>query len=245
MNIQKENKKTEPFTLPDGIYWVYALKCDGGYYYIGVTTNVERRFSQHREGGEMCANFTKKHKPLKVLYKARLGFMSYKEAEEYEDCVTLEAMMKYGGKKCAGGRFFSPLGPRTAIRKYEKKSDKYKAVILDLIPEPHQRTVAADIEFRRARREKAAAERERRKREQRKAQRAQRKKQIQKQKLSNTKCKYRRYDLETQQRFEALNPKLMEKPKNFQKLPRKSFAHGLRDNIVKVKGKSLAQHYRG
>ena len=193
----------------------------------------------------MCANFTRKHKPLKVLYKARLGFMSYKEAEKYEDCVTLEAMMKYGGKKCAGGRFFSPLRPRTAIRKYEKQSDKYKAVILDLTPQPHQCTVAADIEFRQARREKAAAERERKKRERKKAQRALRKKQILKQKLSRAKCKYRRYDLEAKQRFEALNPKLKERPKNIQKLPPKSFAHGLKDNIVKVEGKSSARHYRG
>lgn len=231
MDIQKENKKEETFTLPDGIYWVYVLECDGGYYYVGVTTNVGRRFCQHREGGEMCANFTKKHKPLKVLYKARLGYVSYKKAEKYEDCVTLETMMKYGGKKCAGGRFFSPLRPRTVIRKYEKQSDKYKVVISDLTPQPHQCTVAADIEFRQARREKAAAEREKKKRVRKKAQRAQ------KQKLSKAKCKYRRYDLETKQRFEALNPKLMEKPKNFQKLPRKSFAHGLRDNIIKVRGK--------
>lgn len=178
------------------------LECDGGYYYIGVTTNVGHRFCQHREGGDMCANFTKKHKPLKVLYKARLGFMPYKEAEKYEDCVTLEAMMKYGGKKCAGGRFFSSLRPRTVIKKYEKKNDKYKAAILGLIPKPHQCTVAADIEFRQARRKKVAAKRERRKRARKKARRAQ------KQKFSKTRCEYRRYDLETQQKFNELNPKL-------------------------------------
>lgn len=32
------------------IWWVYLLRCRGGQLYCGITTDVARRFRQHRDG---------------------------------------------------------------------------------------------------------------------------------------------------------------------------------------------------
>lgn len=193
----KETKKNFPH-LPDAIYWVYVLACAGGYFYIGTTTNVERRFSQHKSGTGSAANFTKAHKPVKVLYKAKLGYMSYAEAERYENCVTLEMMLKYGGDKCAGGKYFSFMKKKTIVKLYEKKSDKYKCLITDIIPPAHLRTFEA---FRKRQLEEQAARAK-----------AKKKKKKLSQKTSDKKpCGGSLY-AQTNDRFRELNPMLFLTP---------------------------------
>jgi putative endonuclease len=46
--------------------YTYILKCANGAYYIGSTTDLERRMWEH----DHCegANFTKKHLPVKLVY---------------------------------------------------------------------------------------------------------------------------------------------------------------------------------
>lgn len=48
------------------MYFVYLLECEGGRIYTGITTNVERRFSEHVAG--KGGHFTRSMKPKKVLY---------------------------------------------------------------------------------------------------------------------------------------------------------------------------------
>lgn len=48
------------------MYFVYLLQCDDGTLYTGITTDVERRFVEHKSG--KTSHYTNAHKPLKILY---------------------------------------------------------------------------------------------------------------------------------------------------------------------------------
>ena len=47
-------------------YYVYLLRCTDGSLYAGVTTDVERRFTEHLEGRAKGAKYTKTHTPKEV-----------------------------------------------------------------------------------------------------------------------------------------------------------------------------------
>lgn len=48
------------------MYYTYILKCEDGTYYTGITTDVFRRFSEHKSGGRLSAKYTKRHKPVSI-----------------------------------------------------------------------------------------------------------------------------------------------------------------------------------
>ena len=47
--------------------WMYILKCANGKYYVGSTTDLEKRLQQHQQG-EGGAKFTKSHLPVELVY---------------------------------------------------------------------------------------------------------------------------------------------------------------------------------
>lgn len=47
---------------------VYMIEADDGRLYTGVSTDVERRFNEHREGGLRGAKFFRGRKPRRVVY---------------------------------------------------------------------------------------------------------------------------------------------------------------------------------
>jgi putative endonuclease len=51
------------------MWYVYILECRSGSYYTGVTTDVSRRFEEHRSGGG--ARYTKSNPPIRVLFSKR------------------------------------------------------------------------------------------------------------------------------------------------------------------------------
>ena len=65
-------------------WWVYMLRCRDGSLYTGVTTDVERRFAQHRAG--TGAKYTRAHPPeaLAALW----------QAEDHAAAARLEALIK-------------------------------------------------------------------------------------------------------------------------------------------------------
>jgi len=46
--------------------YMYILECFNGQYYVGSTTDLEKRVSEHSRGEG--ANFTKKNLPIELLY---------------------------------------------------------------------------------------------------------------------------------------------------------------------------------
>jgi putative endonuclease len=51
------------------MYVVYVLKCSDKSLYCGITTDIKRRFLQHKTG--QGGNYTRSHKVLKIVYTER------------------------------------------------------------------------------------------------------------------------------------------------------------------------------
>lgn len=47
------------------MYYVYILKCKGGYLYTGLTRNIIHRMSDHRDGKSVI---TKNRRPVELVY---------------------------------------------------------------------------------------------------------------------------------------------------------------------------------
>jgi putative endonuclease len=47
-------------------YFVYILECANKTFYTGITTDLERRFKQHRTG--KGGRYTSYNRPVRVLY---------------------------------------------------------------------------------------------------------------------------------------------------------------------------------
>ena len=45
------------------MYYVYLLRCADGSLYAGITTDLRRRYREHREGGNKGAKYTRAHPP--------------------------------------------------------------------------------------------------------------------------------------------------------------------------------------
>ncbi len=71
------------------MYHVYILKCADGSLYTGITTDVERRFLEHKnkKGG----SYTASHKPIKIVHT--------ESAKSRGDALRREAEIKSWTKK--------------------------------------------------------------------------------------------------------------------------------------------------
>jgi len=52
-------------------YFVYMIQCDDGSLYTGITTDIERRFSEHKNG--KGGHYTASHRARKILYTEKHG----------------------------------------------------------------------------------------------------------------------------------------------------------------------------
>ncbi|MGZ3539808.1 MAG: GIY-YIG nuclease family protein [Vulcanimicrobiaceae bacterium] len=53
-------------------FWVYMLLCADASYYIGVTSDVDRRAAEHQQGADhRCYTFL--HRPVKLVYAAEFA----------------------------------------------------------------------------------------------------------------------------------------------------------------------------
>lgn len=96
----KPKKKKYVNTKP---YILYALELEDGYWYIGITVNMEKRFLQHSLGGG--AAWTKVHKPIRV-HETRLTTITKKSrAAKLEDQMTLDYALLYGESNVRGGKW--------------------------------------------------------------------------------------------------------------------------------------------
>ncbi|MDR3571638.1 MAG: GIY-YIG nuclease family protein [Candidatus Pacebacteria bacterium] len=48
------------------MYFVYLLECKDKSIYTGITTDVARRFEQHKAG--TASRYTRSHRAMKILY---------------------------------------------------------------------------------------------------------------------------------------------------------------------------------
>ena len=62
------------------MYFIYMLRCEGNSIYTGITTNLERRMSEHFEKNEKCAKYTNTHtaKKLEAIWQTENKSMESK-----------------------------------------------------------------------------------------------------------------------------------------------------------------------
>lgn len=48
------------------MYYIYIIRCVDNSLYTGITTNVERRFQEHKQQLKKGAKYTHVHAPLKI-----------------------------------------------------------------------------------------------------------------------------------------------------------------------------------
>ena len=63
------------------IWYVYILRCSDSTLYTGVTTDVERRFREHKEG-KTGAKYTRSHFPLEIMYEEKHNSRSEAQIRE-------------------------------------------------------------------------------------------------------------------------------------------------------------------
>lgn len=61
---------------------VYILECEDGSLYTGITTDINRRISEHKNG--KGAHYTRSHKPLRLVYTESCKNRSDASKREYE-----------------------------------------------------------------------------------------------------------------------------------------------------------------
>ncbi len=64
----------------DRLWYLYIIETTGGRLYTGITTDVERRFSQHTKG--KGAKFFRTDPPKKIRYQAQFVDRSAASKEE-------------------------------------------------------------------------------------------------------------------------------------------------------------------
>ncbi|NQU83337.1 MAG: GIY-YIG nuclease family protein [Parcubacteria group bacterium] len=65
-------------------YYVYILSSNSGTLYIGVTNDIERRVSEHKQG--LIKGFTKKYNCKKLVY--------YEDYTDIKQAITREKQLK-------------------------------------------------------------------------------------------------------------------------------------------------------
>ncbi len=69
-------------------WFLYMIRCNGGFLYTGITTDVSRRFAQHQAG--KGAKYLRGKAPLELVFQKLIGSRS--------DALKLEAKVKKWAK---------------------------------------------------------------------------------------------------------------------------------------------------
>ena len=84
-------------------FWLYVLELENNKYYVGITSKTPEKRMQQHIGGFLGAKWTKKHKPVRILKTEDLGFISFNDAEKYENKIVRQYIKKYGIDNVRGG----------------------------------------------------------------------------------------------------------------------------------------------
>ena len=54
-------------------WYLYSVRCNDGSLYTGITTDVERRLREHRDGGTRGASYLRGRSPLDLVFSQQLA----------------------------------------------------------------------------------------------------------------------------------------------------------------------------
>jgi len=62
------------------MWYLYIARTHNGHFYTGITTNLERRFTEHLQG--KGGHYTKQNRPQKLLYTEKFSSRVQAQARE-------------------------------------------------------------------------------------------------------------------------------------------------------------------
>lgn len=83
--------------------FLYALRLEGGHYYIGMSRNVDKRFTKHKKGKGSI--WSKEFAPIEILEIRQTGSNDDSKVGLLEDDMTIEYAMKFGSRWVHGGGY--------------------------------------------------------------------------------------------------------------------------------------------
>ncbi|TNF78776.1 GIY-YIG nuclease family protein [Pseudomonas sp. ICMP22404] len=96
-----EASSTSRHVLSGAEYGLFVLKLEGGYYFVGYSTKPNVRINRHFAG--KGADWTSLHRPIEVLSKRSLGFLTESQAATKATDATVALMRLFGWEKVRGG----------------------------------------------------------------------------------------------------------------------------------------------
>ncbi len=54
-------------------WFLYLIRCNNGRLYTGITTDVERRFEEHKSGDKKGSKYLRGKTPLELVLKKKVG----------------------------------------------------------------------------------------------------------------------------------------------------------------------------
>lgn len=58
------------------MWYLYIIRCADSTLYTGITTDVERRFSEHADQGKLAAKYVRGKAPLTLVFTVEAGTRS-------------------------------------------------------------------------------------------------------------------------------------------------------------------------
>jgi len=71
------------------MYYVYIVQCSDGFYYTGVTNDIEKRVGEHNSG--IVGGFTSKRLPIRLVYSQSF--------QQIQDAISAEKKLKGWSRK--------------------------------------------------------------------------------------------------------------------------------------------------
>jgi len=118
--------------VPAGQHVVYALLCDDGSLYIGQTSDLKKRFHEHKAG--RAADWTRRHKPLRIVHA--------EPVESRQEAMRLE----YRWKKSSGRKRLKRLAKSGNERLIQAVAELSHALALAQ-PHPKALEIQDDLDF--------------------------------------------------------------------------------------------------
>lgn len=124
------NQETFWFGSPNPIdIYLYVLELNDGCYYVGLTSDIAKRLRQHWEGEGGGAEWTRLHKPRRVIHAINTETKNTREAECLENEVTILMMIRYGIDHVRGGHFSYP--DRQLVEHHLRLKGAWERVVLN------------------------------------------------------------------------------------------------------------------
>jgi putative endonuclease len=88
--------------MPVRVWHVYMIRCADGSLYTGISTDVERRLGEHRNGSGKGAKYLRGRGPLGVVLSRAVG--------DRRSALKVEAKLKRSAKKTKEALVADPSG---------------------------------------------------------------------------------------------------------------------------------------